>query len=183
MDAFEQVVCEILWMNGYWVRSSVKVDLTKEEKRLIRRPSSPRWELDIVAYQGATNTLTVVECKSYIDSVGVRASAFDGSDPSHAARYKLFNEQDLRAIVFDRLAAQLSETKTCRPNPTIRLALACGKIKNKSDRESLHELSEKQNWILWDERWLREQLEKLATQSYENQVASVVSKLIFRTGN
>ena len=32
MDAFEQVVSEILWMDGYWVRTSVKVDLTKEEK-------------------------------------------------------------------------------------------------------------------------------------------------------
>lgn len=180
MDAFEQVVCEILWMNGYWIRSSVKVELTKEEKRLIHRPSSPRWELDIVAYQGAPNVLTVVECKSYIDSIGVRASAFDGSDPSHAARYKLFNESDLRAVVFGRLAAQLTNNSTCRPNPTIQLALACGKIRNDTDRKALHDLSKKQEWILWDENWLREHLEKLAGQSYENQVASVVSKLIFR---
>jgi hypothetical protein len=45
MDAFEQVVSEILWMSGFWVRTSVKVELTKEEKRLIGRHSSPRWEL------------------------------------------------------------------------------------------------------------------------------------------
>jgi len=38
MDAFEQVVSEILWMDGYWVRTSVKVDLTKEEKVTISRP-------------------------------------------------------------------------------------------------------------------------------------------------
>ena len=31
MDAFEQLVSEILWMDGYWVRTSVKVELTKEE--------------------------------------------------------------------------------------------------------------------------------------------------------
>jgi hypothetical protein len=31
MDAFEQVVSEILWMSGFWVRTSVKVELTKEE--------------------------------------------------------------------------------------------------------------------------------------------------------
>jgi hypothetical protein len=49
MDAFEQVVSEILWLEGNWVRQSVKVELTKEEKRAIGRPSSPRWELDIVA--------------------------------------------------------------------------------------------------------------------------------------
>jgi len=41
-------------MDGYWVRTSVKVDLTKEEKVQIGRPSSPRWELDIVGYSDAT---------------------------------------------------------------------------------------------------------------------------------
>ena len=71
MDAFEQLVSEILWIEGHWVRTSVKVELTKEEKKIICRPSSPRWELDIVAYCGRDNVLRVVECKSYIDSRGV----------------------------------------------------------------------------------------------------------------
>jgi hypothetical protein len=103
MDAFEQVVSEILWMEGYWVRTSVKVKLTKEEKRQIGRHSSPRWEIDIVAYSGRKNLLRVVECKSYIDSAGVRASAFDKSNPKHAKPYKLFNEPKLRRVVFKRL--------------------------------------------------------------------------------
>jgi len=34
VDAFEQLVSEILWMEGYWVRTSVKVELTKEEKKI-----------------------------------------------------------------------------------------------------------------------------------------------------
>ncbi|MGO8794458.1 MAG: hypothetical protein ACLQLC_06520 [Candidatus Sulfotelmatobacter sp.] len=51
MDAFKQVVSEILWMDGYWVGTSVKVDLTKEEKVRIGRPSSPCWELDIVDWR------------------------------------------------------------------------------------------------------------------------------------
>jgi hypothetical protein len=45
MDSFEQVVSEILWMEGHWVRTSVKIDLTKDDKVQIGRPSSPRWEL------------------------------------------------------------------------------------------------------------------------------------------
>lgn len=61
MDAFEQVVSEILWMEGYWVRTSVKVLLTKEEKQQIGRRTAPRWELDIVAYSGRDNLLQVVE--------------------------------------------------------------------------------------------------------------------------
>ena len=81
MDAFEQVVASILQRKGYWTQTSVKVELTKEEKRAIGRPSSPRWELDVVGYRGSSNELLVVECKSYLDSYGVRASAFDGTDP------------------------------------------------------------------------------------------------------
>jgi hypothetical protein len=42
MDAFEGVVSEILWREGYWVQSSLKVDLTKEEKVAIGRPTAPR---------------------------------------------------------------------------------------------------------------------------------------------
>jgi len=40
-------------------------------RREIGRPSSPRWELDIVAYSGRDNLLLVVECKSRLDSQGV----------------------------------------------------------------------------------------------------------------
>jgi hypothetical protein len=32
MDSFEQVVSEILWMQGYWIRTSVKVNLTAEDQ-------------------------------------------------------------------------------------------------------------------------------------------------------
>lgn len=79
MDAFEQVVAEILWLQGHWVRTSVKVELSKEEKKRIQRPSSPRWELDIVAYSGRSNLLSVVECKSYLDSSGVHFKGFDSA--------------------------------------------------------------------------------------------------------
>jgi hypothetical protein len=54
-------------MEGYRVRISVKVELTKDEKRQIG-PPSPRWELDIVAYCGRDNLLRIIECKGYLDS-------------------------------------------------------------------------------------------------------------------
>src|SRR5208282_1083550 len=126
MDAFEQVVSEILWREGYWVRTSVKVDLTKEEKRQIGRPSAPRWELDIVAYGGRDNLLRVIECKSYLDSRGVALRAFDGSDAKSAERYKLFSDHGLRSVVFERLRLQFAESGACRPNAEVKLSLACG---------------------------------------------------------
>jgi hypothetical protein len=180
LDAFEQLVSEILWMEGYWVRTSVKVELTKEEKRQIGRHSSPRWEIDIVAYNGRDNLLRVVECKSYFDSVGVRASSFDGSNPDHAKRYKLFNDPELRRVVFNRLCLQLTESGACREAPDIRVSLAAGKVRNDSDRKSIRAHFETQGWELWDEPWLRERLQTMAKQGYENQVSAVVAKLLLR---
>lgn len=180
MDAFEQLVSEILWLEGYWVRTSVKVELTKEEKRLIGLPSAPRWEIDIVAYNGRQNVLRVVECKSYFDSTGVRASAFDGSNPEHAKRYKLFNNPELRRVVFSRLCLQLADSGACREAPTIRLSLAAGKVRNDSDRKAIHAHFGKQGWELWDEPWLRERLQRMAQRGYENHVSAVVAKLLLR---
>ena len=101
MDAFEQVVSEILWREGFWVRTSVKVELTKDEKRQIGRPSSPRWELDIVAYCGRDNLLRVVECKSYLDSPGVGHDWLDGANVKAAGRFKLFSDPNFYAVVMN----------------------------------------------------------------------------------
>lgn len=44
MEASEQVVASLLKRDGFWVRSWVKVDLTKEEKRKIGRHSADNRE-------------------------------------------------------------------------------------------------------------------------------------------
>lgn len=80
MDAFENVVASILERKGYWTRTSVKVALTKEEKVEIGRPSSPRWELDVVGYKGGDNRLVVLECKSFLNSPGVLAKVFENGN-------------------------------------------------------------------------------------------------------
>jgi hypothetical protein len=80
-------------MQGNWVRTSVKVNLTPEEKIKIGRRSAPRWEIDVVAYSGRENLLSIVECKSYIDSYGVRATSFGRSGHPQEARYKLLLEK------------------------------------------------------------------------------------------
>ena len=180
MDAFEQLVSEILWMDGYWVRTSVKVELTKDEKRQIGRPSTPRWELDIVAYSGRDNLLRVVECKSYLDSRGVVLSGFDGSNGKSAERYKLFADEQLRGVVFERLRRQFVESGACAPNADVKLCLACGRIATDADRAGLHKHFAEKGWELWDEPWLRERLNHMSDRGYENQVSSVVAKLLLR---
>jgi hypothetical protein len=180
MDAFEQVVSEILFIEGYWIRQSVKVELTKREKTAIGLPSSPRWELDIVAYCGRDNSLKVVECKSYIDSRGVAIRAFDGSDERFGKRFKLFGNRKLRSVVFSRLRKQFVDLGRCRTNPKVKLCLACGRIATEADRRRLRKYFATKGWELWDEHWLRERLEALSKSGYENQVSSVVAKLLLR---
>jgi hypothetical protein len=101
--------------------------LSKEEKRLIGRYSAPRWELDIVGYSARENLLRVVECKSYMDSTGVRASAFDGSNPEHAIRYELFNEPELRRVVFNSLCLQFTDAGACRERAQVRRPSCCSR--------------------------------------------------------
>jgi len=179
VDAFEQVVSEILWRDGFWVSTSIKVELTPEDKKAINRPTSPRWEIDVVGYHPPTNSLFIVECKSFLDSLGVDAKWLDAANERAASRFKLFSDANLRKVVLDRLTAQFIEAGLCLPKPVIKLCLACGKIKD-SAREELAEHFEKNDWVLLDEEWLRCHLQKTADSGYENQVSAIVAKLLLR---
>lgn len=181
MDAFETVVSEILWREGYWIQTSLKVGLTKDDKLAISRPSSPRWEIDVVGYSGKRNELLIVECKSYLDSVGVQYRAFDGTDLKAASRFKLFNDGGLRDVVIARLRQQLIELSLIREDPVVKLALVCGKIVREKDRKLLKQHFEKNGWLLWDDAWLREKLTGMSKGGYENSSVAVVAKLLLRT--
>ena len=178
MDSFETVVATILERDGFWVRKSLKVELTKAEKREINRPSSPRWEIDVVGYRAGDNLLRVVECKSYLDSGGVNMSAFDPAS-KFSARFKLFNEQTTREVVFRRLVAQLVESKAIQPNPRIELCLAAGKIVN-GNTEPIRVHFDFMGWLLFDPEWLRQRLLHIAADGYVNAIASVTAKLLLR---
>jgi hypothetical protein len=181
LDAFEQIVSEILISQGYWVQTSFKVELTKAEKREIGRFSAPRWELDIVAYKGMVDELLVVECKSYFDSRGVTLSSLCLDDPTNTkSRYKLFAEEKLRTVVFSRLVKQLSGNGSCKEFSKVNLALACGKIATETDREGLMKAFNERGWKLFDLEWLKEGLNSISSDSYENRVSSVASKILIR---
>lgn len=177
MDAFEQVIEQIIHHDGYWTRTSLKVELTKAEKRQIGRPSSPRWELDVVGYNAARNEILVVECKSYLNSPGVH---IDDLTPGgkNSNRYKLFNDAKLRNVVFKRLAIQLTQEGLCAPNPTVKLALAAGNVGK--GRAEIPALFEKIGFTWFGPEWIVERLNKISKTGYDNEVASVVSKLLLK---
>jgi hypothetical protein len=181
MDAFETVVASILQRQGFWTLANVKVELTKEEKRIIGRHSSPRWELDVVAYRGRDNEVRIVECKSFLDSAGVDCAAFNGTNPIFAKRYKLFCDSTLRRVVFRRLEKQLVAAGFCAEKPTMRLCLAAGKIRGgENEKAWLEHYFHKKKWILLGPDEIQKSLKTLRDSGYENNVAAVVTKLILR---
>jgi hypothetical protein len=172
-------MASLLERNGFWTQTTVKVELTKDDKRDIGRHCSPRWELDVVGYNALKNILLVIECKSLLNSTGVRKDAFDGTNHKRAKRYKLFTEPNLRNVVFRRLKTQFEEREFCRPDPHIGLCLAAGKIR-KSDQSWLHAHFETNKWILWTPEYICSQLRELGRSEYENSIASVVAKILLR---
>ena len=179
MDAFEQLAADIFWNEGYWVRTSVKVELTRDEKIRIGRHSTPRWEIDLIAYRATTNELFALECKSYLDSGGVHAAHFT---PGHklAGRYKLFNDAVLRDTVLERLRLQCVERGLCPADVTVRLGLIYGHA-TKSNAALLERKFREAGWELFDDEWLCGHLKKMAGGSYENSTAAVVAKLLLRS--
>ena len=178
MDAFESIIGTILEREGFWVRTNFKVELTKAEKRKIGKASCPRWELDVLAYRPKDNQLWVVECKSFLDSKGVSATAFR---PGHKGntRYKLFTDPTLRKVVLGRLEKQLLEAKSIRTSPKIRLCLVAGKIVA-SKAEELEALFKRNKWHLFGPGWINEKLHLVAEDGYDNAIAAVTAKLLLK---
>ena len=180
MDAFEKVVEQILRRNGYWTATSFKVDLTREDKTAINRPSSPRWEIDVLAYKAEGNEVLAIECKSFLDSTGVQFC--DGCfQPTET--YKLFTDDKLRGVVLNRLAEQLVAKGSCAVRPRPVLCLAAGKVARRTDRDAMARCFEQNGWRLLDDRWIRSELRKTADADYENEIAFVVSKILMRGGD
>lgn len=175
MDAFEVVVAQLLTAQGYWTRTEYKVGLTKAEKRQIDRPTTPRWELDVVAYKAAGNKVLVVECKSYLDSPGVSAADLKPGG-KWSSRFKLFVAPEIREVVLHRLRAELTEQGLCRPNPKVTLALAAGKVAG--DAAALKAQLAQDGFEYFGPEWFRSNLRALADTGYENMVATVVAKLM-----
>lgn len=180
MDAFESLIATLLRRDGYWVETSVKVELTKDEKRTINRPSSARWELDVVAYKARENQILVVECKSFLDSRGVVFNNGGFWSPGKKDVYKLFNEPVLRQVVLDRLVHQLVERGACAAGVSVTLGLATGKLANGTDRSALRDRFDAEGWLLMDDTEIRRRLADCVDSSYENDPALIAAKVLMR---
>ena len=110
MDAFDIIIYQLLVQQRYWVRNSVKINLTPEEKRTINKRSTPRPEIDIVAYDLKTNTICLLEVKSYLDSPGVDYKHVVIEQNEQEGRYKLLTAKKYRDVLAKRLHTDWSKS-------------------------------------------------------------------------
>lgn len=177
MDAFEQVVKSVLNHRGYWIIQGFKVNLTKAEKVLVGRASSPRWEIDLLAYNALRNELVALECKSYLDSPGVRFDeVFNAKEKAN--RYKLFNEEVLRNTVLDRLRIDCLEVGLINKETKIRLGLVAGKVVSSDSDDQLRDHFDKMGWVYIPPSEIRTMLKSLGDHGYHDNIAMVVVKLL-----
>ena len=179
MDHFEGIIKTLLEHEGYWVRQSFKVNLTKQEKRDIGKSSIPRQEIDLLAFKKSENTIFALEAKSYFDSPGVRVGDLERSHEIPEGRYKLFTCQNYRTIVFKRLAQDLEDEGMADAGMTITLGLIAGNI-YQSRSDQLRSLFEKRGWFFWSPEDVRDKVNALACKRYENEPAIITAKILMR---
>jgi hypothetical protein len=179
LELFEGIIKTLLEHEGYWVRQSFKVNLTKEEKRAIGKHSIPRPEIDLLAFKPGTNSLIVLEAKSYFDSPGVKIAELLEHHEIPDGRYKLFTCENYRNIVFSRLVKDLVECGLAESDVQLQLGLVAGNVyQNKSD--DISEYFSANDWFFWSPEAVKDKVNALAKLAYENNTAIITAKILMR---
>lgn len=179
MDAFEQIICQILVEEKYWIRQSVKINLTREEKCAISKPSTPRPEIDIAAYDVNTDTVFLLEVKSFLDSPGVYFNEVAIEQDEQSGRYKLLTAKNYRNVLSERLKKDWCQSGHIGKETKISFGLVAGKIYRNQEKE-MQKYFDKKDWLFWGPSIIREKIVKLAEKGYENNPVTIVAKILTR---
>ena len=141
MNAFEDIVKLYLEEEGYWVRPSVKIEISKDDKKALGLSTMPRPEIDLVALNVRENELVLVEVKSFLDSQGVfwENVCDEKGDYVYAKRYRLFTNKEFRKIVTKRLRQEYQRRGLINEKTKINYALAVGKFHSSKDEGKIRE--------------------------------------------
>jgi hypothetical protein len=170
MDAFESIVAALFEAEGFWVRRSVRLELPPEKRRSL---SSPRSELDIVALSPAKQELWVVECKSFLDSRGVKAAPFINRA---LPKYRLFLDNAYWQSVEHELLKYLNLGGS---KLRVRRCLVAGKIAP-SNAAALKDIFDENGWELRGPDWICRRLTELESVPYQNDAVTMAVKLLAR---
>jgi hypothetical protein len=179
MDHFENIISTLLEAEGYWVRRSFKVNVTKEEKRQIGKPSIPRPEIDLLALHYSRNEVLALEAKSFLDSPGVKLAQLQEEHEVPEGRYKLFTSQRYRSVVLSRLLQDLIVCGMANADTKISLGLAAGKV-YQGQSGPIREFMEKKKWFFWSPEDIKQKVTALAERGYENDPAIITAKILMR---
>ena len=179
MDYFEGIIKTLLEHEGYWVRQSFKVNVTKQEKRDIGKHSIPRPEIDLLAFKHKENTIIALEVKSLLDSLGIKISELEEVHEIPEGRFKLFTCSKYRTIVFNRLKQDLIDQGMADKNTKIKLGLVAGNIYQSRSQE-IREKFKQNGWLFWSPEDVKERVNALARKSYENEPAIITAKILMR---
>lgn len=179
MDYFEGIIKTLLEHEGYWVRQSFKVNLTKQEKRDIGKHSIPRPEIDILAFKPHNNEVIAFEAKSYLDSLGVKLAELNERHEMPEGRYKLFTCDNYRSIVFSRMKQDLIDLGLGTSATKITLGLAAGNV-YQSKSEEIRALFNSKGWIFLSPENIRDKVTELASKGYENEPSIITTKILMR---
>ena len=180
MDAFEQIVSKAFEARGYWTRIGFKANLTKATKRDLGNPSMPRPEIDVVAYKPSEKRVLLVECKSYLDSLGVQWKAFLNPESPTGKCYKLFNNKKLFHAVAKQIISQLKDDgMITSPDIQVTLCLVAGNIYG-ADETQIRKYFKDHKWMFIPPSELVNDLRRFENRGYENDVTTIVVKLLER---
>ncbi|MBD3642834.1 hypothetical protein [Alcanivorax sp.] len=179
MDYFEGIIKTLLEHEGYWVRQSFKVSLTKQEKRDLGKPSIPRPEVDILAFKPKENQVLAFEAKSFLDSPGVKLADLQESHETTKGKYKLFTCENYRKIVFSRMKQDLIDLGMGTTATKITLGLAAGNV-YQSKTEEIRTLFKSRGWVFLSPEDIREKVTNLAAEGYENEPSIITTKILMR---
>ena len=147
MDAFETIIGQLLSQEDkFWIRHSVKINLLTEEKRAINKPSTPRPEIDIAAFVVISNTVYLLEVKSFLDSPGVYFDQVAIEQDEQSGRYKLLTAKNYRSVLSERLKKDWCESGHIGKETKISFGLVAGKIYRNQEKE-IQEYFDKKGWL------------------------------------
>ena len=185
MNAFENIVAKYLETKGYWVRQSVKIPISKEDKKAIGLPSMPRPEIDLVALNAKENELLLIEVKSLLDSYGVYFGAVSGEDKSprgqqDAKRYRLFTDRNFREVITAKLREEYLKQGLINENTKINYALAAGHIHSVDDESRIRDHFSREGWKLFAPGEIKECIKELSKRGWEDNLVTITAKLILK---
>lgn len=179
MDHFESIISTLLEAEKYWIRRSFKINVTKEEKRQIGKPTIPRPEIDLLALHFSRNEVIAFEAKSFLDSPGVKLAHLQEEHEIPEGRFKLFTSERYRSVVMTRLLQELIACGMANSDTRVSLGLAAGKV-CRGQSGPIREFMEKRKWLFWSPEDIKNKVTALAKRDYENDPAIITAKILMR---